>query len=294
MKTIAYDKIKLDNSVVCLGKFQGLHRGHMLLIDKTLKLAKDEELNSVIFTINTSNTNRIYTDNEREILLSNMGFDYNVASEFSKEFAAMSPRQFVWDILVNRLGVRYVVVGADFRFGSERKGDVTLLTELGKEYGFSVIAIDKLSVDGIVVSSSYIRELIEDGIMHSITDYMGRPYSISGIVKKGKQLGRQIGFPTVNIYPDGQKLVPLHGVYASHIYIGSEKYRGITNIGSNPTVNNTDEIFVETNILDYDGDLYGQNITVYLDYFVRTEMKFNNIDELKTQIGRDKEFVMHQ
>lgn len=294
MKTIAYDEIKLDNSVVCLGKFQGLHRGHMLLIKKTLGLAEEENINSVIFTINMNNIKRIYTDSEREEILSDMGFSYNVTCEFSEEFAKLTPRQFVEEILVKKLGVRYVVVGTDFRFGCERKGDVDLLAVLGQEYGFRVIAINKLSVDGTVVSSSYIRELIEDGVMHTVKDYMGRPYSITGIVSKGKQLGRQIGFPTVNLYPDEQKLIPLHGVYASHIYIDGVKYQGITNIGSNPTVNDSDKIFVETHILDFKEDLYDKKITVFLDFFVRPEAKFNNIDELKKQISCDKEFVMHQ
>ncbi len=294
MKTIAYNDVKLDNSVVCLGKFQGLHKGHMLLVDKTIEIAKDKGLNSVIFTINVSHQKRIYTDAEREKLLSDMGFAYNVTCEFSKEFASMSPRQFVEDILVKKLGAKYVVVGTDFRFGCERKGDVSLLSILGKEYGFEVIAIEKLSVDGTVVSSSYIRELVEAGDMSQIEKFMGRPYSISGIVKKGKQLGRTIGFPTVNIYPSNEKLVPLYGVYSSYAYIDDERINGMTNIGCNPTVNESDIIFVETNLFDFDMDVYGKEITIYLDYFVRPEKKFNSIDELKLQIDSDKEFILHQ
>ncbi len=294
MKTIAYNDVKLDNSVVCLGKFQGLHKGHMLLVDKTIELAKDNGLNSVIFTINISNVKRIYTDVEREKLLSDMGFDYNVTCEFSKEFASMTPRQFVEMILIEKLNAKYVVVGADFRFGCDRKGDVSLLLALGKEYGFEVIAIEKLSVEDTVVSSSYIRELIEAGNMSQIEKFMGRPYSISGIVKKGKQLGRTIGFPTVNIYPSNEKLVPLYGVYSSYTYIDGKKIKGMTNIGSNPTVNFSDGIFVETNLFDFDMDVYGREIVVYLEYFVRPEKKFDSVEELKLQIDGDKEFILNR
>ena len=294
LKTIAYNDVQLDNSVVCLGKFQGLHKGHMLLVNKTIELAQNNGLNSVIFTINVSNQKRIYTDVERKILLSDMGFDYNVTCEFSKEFASMTPRQFVENILIDKLGAKYVVVGTDFRFGCERKGDVSLLMTLGKEYGFEVIAIEKLSVDGTVVSSSYIRELVEAGNMPLVEKFMGRPYSISGIVTKGKQLGRTIGFPTVNIYPSKEKLVPLYGVYSSYAYIDDKRVCGMTNIGCNPTVNSSDEIFVETNLFDFDMDAYGRDIVVYLEYFVRPEMKFNSIDELKEQIDKDKEFILHQ
>lgn len=294
LKTIAYNDVQLDNSVVCLGKFQGLHKGHMLLVNKTIELAQNNGLNSVIFTINVSNQKRIYTDAERKILLSDMGFDYNVTCEFSKEFASMAPRQFVENILIDKLGAKYVVVGTDFRFGCERKGDVSLLMTLGKEYGFEVIAIEKLSVDGTVVSSSYIRELVEAGNMPLVEKFMGRPYSISGIVTKGKQLGRTIGFPTVNIYPSKEKLVPLYGVYSSYAYIDDKRVCGMTNIGSNPTVNSSDDIFVETNLFDFDMDAYGREIVVYLEYFVRPEKKFNSVEELKQQIDSDKEFILHQ
>lgn len=294
LKTIAYNDVQLDNSVVCLGKFQGLHKGHMLLVNKTIELAQNNGLNSVIFTINVSNQKRIYTDAERKILLSDMGFDYNVTCEFSKEFASMTPRQFVENILIDKLGAKYIVVGTDFRFGCERKGDVSLLMTLGKEYGFEVIAIEKLSVDGTVVSSSYIRELVEAGNMPLVEKFMGRPYSISGIVTKGKQLGRTIGFPTVNIYPSKEKLVPLYGVYSSYAYIDDKRVCGMTNIGCNPTVNSSDEIFVETNLFDFDMDVYGRDIVVYLEYFVRPEKKFNSVEELKQQIDSDKEFILHQ
>lgn len=294
LKTIAYNDVQLDNSVVCLGKFQGLHKGHMLLVNKTIELAQNNGLNSVIFTINVSNQKRIYTDAERKILLSDMGFDYNVTCEFSKEFASMTPRQFVENILIDKLGAKYVVVGTDFRFGCEREGDVSLLMTLGKEYGFEVIAIEKLSVDGTVVSSSYIRELVEAGNMPLVEKFMGRPYSISGIVTKGKQLGRTIGFPTVNIYPSKEKLVPLYGVYSSYAYIDDKRVCGMTNIGCNPTVNFSDEIFVETNLFDFDMDVYGREIVVYLEYFVRPEKKFNSVEELKQQIDSDKEFILHQ
>ncbi len=294
MKTIGYSDVKLDNSAVCLGKFQGLHKGHMLLVNKTIELARDNNLNSVIFTIDVNNVKPIYSNKEKAELLSNMGFDYNVTCQFSEEFASLSPRQFVEEILVNKLGAKYVVVGADFMFGYQRKGDVGLLTALGREYGFSVAVINKLSIDGTVVSSSHIRELMEDGVVYQIEKYMGRPYFVTGIVERGKQLGREIGFPTINIYPDENKLIPLYGVYSSHVFIDGCEYKGMTNIGCNPTVNDSKKVFIETNLFDFDRDIYGSEVTVYLDYFVRPEIKFNSVEELKAQIDKDKEFILHQ
>lgn len=294
MDIIAYDKVQLDKSVVALGKFQGLHNGHMMLINEVVAIARKEQLTGVVFTINIHNDKMVNLPDERFAILEEMGVDVDVECEFSSEFAMMQPEQFVKSILVDKLNASYVVVGSDFRFGYKRQGDVSLLKTYGDKYGFEVIAFDKLCVDGNIVSSSLIRELIEAGNVDSVEKYMGRPYSVSGEVCTGKQLGRTIGFPTINIIPKEDKLLPPYGVYETFINLDGTIYKGVTNVGNNPTVENTDRTFVETNIIDFDDNLYGETVTVCFKRYIRKEKKFNSIEELKNQIKRDKICVMHQ
>lgn len=294
MDIIAYDKVKLDKTAVALGKFQGLHRGHMMLIEKIVSLAQNEQLTSVVFTININSDRVINLPEERFAILDAIGVDVNVECEFSTEFAGMSPETFVKDILVDNLNVSYVVVGSDFRFGCNRMGNVDMLKKFGEKYGFSVIAFDKRCVNDIIISSSLIRELVESGRVEEVEKYMGRPYSVTGEVSYGKQLGRKIGFPTINIIPEPKKIIPPMGVYETEVLIDDIIYRGITNVGNNPTVENTDKIVVETNILDYDKELYGRHIKVNFKRFIREERKFNTIEELKHQMRIDKMSIMHQ
>lgn len=293
MKIISYDQAKLDKTAVALGKFQGLHRGHMLLIDKILSLAA-EGMTSVVFTINMPSDRTIYLPEERYSILEDKGVDVVVDCPFTDAFASMSPERFVREVLIDKLHASYVVVGKDFKFGYNRQGDIDRLVEFGIKYGFRVIALDKLSVDDRIVSSSYLRTLIESGDMESVSRFMGRDYMVSGYVRHGKQLGRTIGFPTINMIPDRSKLLPVCGVYESYLMMDGIRFKGITNIGDNPTTDTDGAIRIETHILDYTGDLYGKKLELYIRRFIRTEKKFHNVDELKQQIERDKENVMHQ
>lgn len=294
MKITTYENIQLDKSAVALGKFQGLHLGHMLLLDKITALASEEGLTSVIFTIHVPSERMIYTSPERFDILEKTGIDTAVECEFSKEFASMQPEEFVRDILVERLHAAYVVVGKDFKFGYNRQGDVDRLVQFGIKYGFRVVAFDKLAIDGKVVSSSCIRELIEAGKVAEASKYMGRLYTVTGRVVHGRKLGRTIGFPTVNMRPAEGKLFPLFGVYETEVVIDGISYRGITNVGDNPTVKEDGSVSIETYILDYSGDLYDRELTVCFRRFIRPEIKFNSVDELKNRIDLDKKIVMHQ
>lgn len=293
MEITTYEQVQLDKTAVALGKFQGLHRGHMLLLDKIISL-KNEGLTSVVFTINVPSAQSIYLPEERFAILEKCGVDVAVECDFSESFASMSPETFVRDILVDRLHAAYVVVGEDFKFGYNRKGTVDRLVQFGIKYGFRVIAFEKLRVDDEVVSSSFLRTLIERGDLEHVSRYMGRDYSLTGIVAQGKQLGRTIGFPTVNLYPPAEKMLPPAGVYETQLYIDGESYQGITNIGDNPTVDNDGRLRVETHIIDYSGDLYGKKLTVFFKRFIRREIKFHSVDELKKQIATDKKNVLHQ
>lgn len=236
VKKLAYNDVNIADTVVALGKFEGLHKGHMLLINKVLQLSHEAGKQSVVFSIDMPGTKRIYTIPERDRLLEELGIDWNVTCEFTKKFAAMKPETFIKDVLVERLHPEYVVVGNDFRFGKNRQGDVTMLQEYGTRYGFEVLAFEKLREQGTIISSSYIREQIEQGAVDVVREYMGRPYSISGIVQYGKQLGATIGFPTANLIPTEEKLLVPNGVYETRVTVNNQHYRGVTNVGDNPTV----------------------------------------------------------
>lgn len=294
MDILRYENANLNNTAVALGKFQGLHKGHMLLIEEVLRLSYEEDLNSVVFTIDMPQEKAINLPVERYHILEDCGIDYNVSCEFSKEFASMSPREFVENILINKLDAKYVVVGTDFRFGNKRAGDVSLLKSYGEEYGFFVVAIDKLAIDDIIVSSTYIRELISVGNMKAVSRYMGRDYIIKGKVMRGKQLGRTIGFPTANIIPDSSKLLPPFGAYYTEVEVDGSIYKAITNVGNNPTIDENNHITVEANIIEFSDDIYDKEITIYFKDFVRGEMKFTDIEELKKQLEIDRSVVLHQ
>ena len=288
MEIIAYDKAQLDNTAVALGKFEGIHKGHMLLINRIIELPEK----SVVFTINMADERVINLDAERYEIFEKIGVDYVCECPFDERISRLSPEEFIKNILVDRLGVRYVVVGADFRFGYKRTGDTDTLKELADIYGYKVIIFDKLKVNDNIVSTSAIRAFLDEGAVDRVMEYMGRPYSVSGDVVYGKQLGRTMGFPTVNIIPDIKKRLPLSGAYETRVYIEDDDnvYKAITNVGNNPTVNG-DLDNVETHILDYSGDLYNREIKVEFIRFIRPEKKFGSLDELKAQLEADKKSV---
>lgn len=293
MNIVSYDKAKLEKTVVALGKFEGLHKGHMLLIDTVKKIAQENNLKSVVLTVNIPSEKVINTAKERFEILEELGIDTAVECTFTKEFASLSPEEFI-SFLISKIDAKYIVVGEDFRFGCMRMGDYNTLLEFQEKYGYKAIILKKLKIDDREISSSYIRKLIEEGNMELVAEYMGRFYQLKGVVSRGKQLGRTIGFPTINMIIDNEKILPQNGVYESFIYIDEKPFKGITNIGKNPTVSDDSKLKVETHIIDYSGDLYDKLVTVMLKSRIRDEKKFNNVDELKNQLENDKASVLHQ
>lgn len=297
MEIIAYDKAKLNNTAVALGKFEGIHKGHMLLINKITNLS----YKSVVFTINMPDEKVINLDDERYDIFDKCGVDVVCECPFDERISKLSPEDFIKNILCDRLGASYVVVGSDFKFGYKRTGDTETLKKYADIYGYKVIVFEKLKIDEHIVSSTDIRNMLDKGEVDKVIKYMGRPYLISGEVIYGKRLGRTIGFPTVNLIPDIRKKLPLYGAYETRVFIeGDEKiYQAITNVGDNPTVNenSNDDILskavIETHLLDYSGDLYGSKIKVEFLNFLRPEIKFNSLDELKKQLEIDKKRVMN-
>lgn len=295
MKYIANStEFKLKNNAVTLGKFDGLHMGHRLLLNAVLE-QKEKGLNAVMFTFFShpvslftgQEIELLYVEEEKRILVEQMGFDAMISYPFTRETASMEPETFIEEVLVKRLDAKVIVVGADYCFGHKRRGNVDLLKEMAGVYGYKLIVFDKKKVSDLIVSSSYIREELAKGNMEKVREYLGGPFTIIGEVLHGRKIGRTLGFPTTNIIPEKMKLLPPNGVYASVTKIDGAYYKGLTNIGHNPTVGETKEKRVETYLFDYDQDLYGKVIEVALYSMEREEVKFDSVEELKEQMNQD-------
>lgn len=288
----------LEASAVCLGKFDGIHKGHRMLIEEIQKY-KDQKMQSVVFTFalhpytlfSRGEAKLIDTTEEKIEKLEKLGVDVLVSYPFTEETAAMESEDFIKEVLVKKLGAKIIVVGKDFRFGHQRKGNVSLLRKYEEEYGYKVVSMEKKQEDNHVISSTRIRHEIKVGNMEKVTSLLGETYSITGEVVHGKQLGRTIGMPTINQEVAKEKIIPPKGVYVSKVFLPEGEYRGITNIGNKPTVGGKQQLGVETHILGYEGDLYGQKVKVSFYEFVRSEQKFSSLEELKKQMHRDMEYA---
>jgi riboflavin kinase / FMN adenylyltransferase len=288
---------KFQNTAVSLGKFDGLHKGHQLLLNKIIELKKDG-LTSVMFTFMShpqnflfhKNLELIYTPDEKRYLLEQWGLDILISYPFTKDVASMKPQDFVKEILIDKLDAKMVVVGSDFHFGHNRQGNVDLLKELSLKYGFELLIYDKVKIENQIVSSTIIRDAIQKGNIESANLLLGRAFTVIGEVEHGRKIGRTLGFPTTNIIPTANKLLPPNGVYVTKTKIDGRKYPGITNIGFNPTVGKTSEKRIETYLFEFNSDLYGKRIEVEFLTMERPEIKFESMELLKAQIGKDMEF----
>lgn len=281
-------------SAVTLGKFDGLHRGHQALLGHVLE-QKKRGLSAVIFTFEKNPTRmlsglsgqNIMTNQEREMLLEKAGIDELLECPFVPEIAHMEPEAFVERVLVGQLRTVFVAAGEDFRFGYQRRGDDRLLQRMGERFGFRVEIIEKEKSHGRDISSSYIREAIHEGNIPLANELLGYRYFVSGEVLHGRQIGRTLGLPTVNLQPPSDKLLPPNGVYLTRTLVDGKEYDGITNIGYKPTVGAETHKGVETFLFEYDGDLYGRHLTVEFVEFERPEQKFQSLEALKERINAD-------
>ena len=284
----------LKNTAVTLGKFDGLHLGHQHLIQLAVSY-QQQGLTAVMFSfilhpgniLTEKEFEQIYTEEEKLARLNHCGIDVLISYPFTEEIRTLEPEAFIKDILVDQLDAKVIIVGKDFRFGYQRKGDIALLEKYQMTYGYQLIACDKRMWENHVISSSSIRKAISEGDMESANAMLGHPYSIRAEVTHGRKLGRTIGMPTINQIPSGTKLLPPCGVYASQINIHGEYYSGVTNIGYKPTVGEEETIGVETYIFDFDRDLYGEIVEVELYSYLRPEIKFGSIEELIAKMRED-------
>ncbi len=287
-------KVDYDGTVTALGNFDGLHVAHMTIIRNGIKYAKENGLKSgvLLFEKNTKTLTQggveLITPNEAKLeLLEREKPDFVYMENFDKEFMQKSPEEFV-KYLVANLKVKAVCVGYDYSFGYKAMGDVEMLKKFGEKYGFKVFVTDAIKIDGRIVSSTYIREVIKNGDMEEAERFLGRRYCIEGNVIHGLQNGRKMGIPTANVDYDINMALPKPGVYAGITYVDGRRLKSVINVGKNLTFD-AEKLTVESHILDFDEDIYGEYIRVSFAKKLRGVIKFDGVDKLIEQIHHDME-----
>ncbi len=290
-----------ESCVATIGKFDGVHLGHQLILDQLNQKAEQFDLPSLVILVEPHPEEFFASDarscparltilKEKLELLESFGIDFVFQLQFDKALSELSAQDYIADILVKGLGVKSFIVGNDFRFGHQRKGDFSLLQEAGEQFGFEVVETAAYERNGHRISSTFIRAQLANADFTLVEQLLGRPYSIKGEVVQGAQLGADLGFPTCNINPQRLR-IPLHGVYACEVRLVDRYRPAAVNIGYRPTVTESGEALLEAHILDFNEDLYGKTIEVIFRQKIREELKFSGLDELKSQISADVEQV---
>ena len=280
-------------TALAIGKFDGVHRGHRRLLEQIIR-AKADGLTPCVFTFEPSpeklfgiNAAGILTRDEKRRILEELGIGILVEYPLDRQTAAIDPAEFINEFLCKRLKAGLIAAGADLSFGAGGKGDFALLNAYRHELGYETVQVDKVHYQGKTISSSRIRSMIEEGRLEDAAECLGRTYSFGGIVERGARIGHSIGFPTLNITPDADKVLPPRGVYESVVMLKGCAYKGMSNIGIKPTVKEDSRVNLETHLFDFDEEAYGEEITVGLRKFIRPEKQFNGLEGLKAQLAKD-------
>lgn len=285
--------------VLTAGTFDGLHLGHQMVIKEAMTRSRLRHGTAGLLTFDPHPREvltphaapNLLTNTDKKLeLMESLGVDVVFVLTFNRSLAAMSAQDFVKTILVDKLAVKELILGYDYRFGKEKEGDRLLLLQMGEEYGFTVDQLEPLCMDGVPISSTLIRELVLSGQLDEAARYLGRRYSVTGQVIKGDGRGRKLGFPTANIQPF-HKALPPRGIYAVYVKDGRESRAGALNLGVRPTFYDSAEELMEVHLLDFEGDLYGKKLEVFFVKKLRDEVKFSSIDALKEQTSRDVELT---
>lgn len=286
-----------EPTVVSLGKFDGIHRGHELLME-CVKEQKKQGLKTVVFTFDIPPKKQVLgeeglvltTNGEKVKLFEKLGMDYLIECPFTPEIMHMEPGDFL-EMLVKKLHMKCLVAGKDFRFGHNRKGDYKFLLNQAETYGYEAKIVDKIQDKGRDISSTYIREELSAGNIEKANELLGYPYFIQGDVVHGRNLGSKSLYPTINQIPQPEKILPPFGVYVTRTIVGNKKFGGITNVGTKPTVGGENPVGVETHLFGFGENIYGKTVKVEFLKPVRREKKFDSIEELKIQIQKDIELA---
>ena len=295
-----FENLNLISPVATLGIFDGVHRGHMALLDCLVKRAEEEGGESVVITFsphprivleqNNVNLTFLTTMDEKKVLLEKANIDHLVVIEFDLSFSKIAACDFIKAILVEKIGTKHLIIGYNHHFGRKGEGDFNTIKQCAEELKFRVEQVQGYHTEEGAISSSSIREALLKGEIDSANRWLGYFYSLSGTVIEGRKIGRTIGFPTANIKPDSQyKLIPANGVYAVNVMLDDTVFPGMLSIGSNPTVNTDISLRnIEVHILNFDKDIYGRKISVVFRKRLRDEKKFNNLEQLTEQMTNDK------
>ena len=317
---------KLDNAIVTIGTFDGVHFGHQKIIKQLVQKAKADNGESVILTFfphprmiidpENQDLKMINTINEKAEILKNLGVDHLIITPFTRDFSNQLPEDYIKNTLVDNIGIKHIIIGYDHRFGKDRSGNLSDLKAAGLHYGFTVEEIMEQDIHDVAVSSTKIRQALLAGDVSLASDYLGYPFSIFGKVIKGDKIGRTIGFPTANIFvEETYKLIPGDGIYAVTVELESEVgspkseveapnarletqdsglrtvYRGMAYIGQRPTINGMTRN-IEVNIFDFNQEIYGQDIKMNFLKFLRHDVKFTGLEALTVQLQKDKEATL--
>lgn len=287
------------HTVVTIGTFDGVHVGHQKILERLVNAAKAGNLESAILTFfphprmvlqKDAGIKLINTIEERKQILAKSGVDHLIIHPFTQQFSRLTAREFVRDILVHKLRAKKVIIGYDHRFGRNRTADINTLREFGREYDFEVEEISKQDIEEVAVSSTKIRKALLAGEVEKANRYLSYPFSFSGVVVKGKGLGKEFEFPTANLeIKEDYKLIPKNGVYVVRSEIEGEEVFGMMNIGTNPTVGGTEKT-IETHFFDLDRNLYGKYLIIELLTRIRDEKKFDSVENLKLAMQQDEAF----
>lgn len=291
-----------EHCVATIGKFDGVHTGHQLIVQQLRDKAEEFGVPSMVILIEPHPEEhfaatpqdcpaRLSELDEKIELLAALDVDYVYKLKFNDELCKLSAERYVEDILVTGLGLSCLIVGNDFRFGFKRRGDYALLQHFGKKHGFELVESAVCEHEGVRISSTYVRQQLQAGNFELVELLLNRPYQISGTVVMGQQLGRNLGFPTCNVGLN-RRNIPLHGVYAVDVHVDNEDLqerfvKGAANIGYRPTVSDEKIAVLEVHLLDFDSDLYGEKISVIFRHKIRDEQKFASLEELKQRIAVD-------
>jgi riboflavin kinase/FMN adenylyltransferase len=289
---------RLENAVVTIGTFDGVHQGHRKIISGIKELAESTGGETVLLTFfphprmilhpEDESIKLINTIAEKAELLDELGIQHLIITPFSRDFSNQTAEEYIKDVLVNKIGTKKIVIGYDHRFGKDRQGGLDDLLRLGPVYGFEVVEIPEQDIHDVAVSSTRIRSALLDGEIDLANEFLGYPFFITGTVVRGDQIGRKIGYPTANIViGEKYKLIPAGGIFAAKVKIDGAVYKGMAYIGTRPTINGLTRN-LEVNIFDFDKDIYNRKIRMEFHHFVRGDMKFASLDELTAQIALDK------
>ncbi len=292
------DVKKDTKTTLTLGTFDGVHIGHRKIIEKLNEKAQAHNGRNFLITFSPHprsvigknfGNSLLSTRDEKIVLLEELGIQNFLVINFTKEFSQLTPETFIKEYIIDKIGLKEIVIGHDHHFGKGRGGDESTLKELGKEYGFDVSSVGAVDVNGETVSSSKIRSALTEGNVLKAKDFLDRYYSFNGKVIEGDKRGRELGFPTANIELDDKlKMLPSLGIYFVETTVGNEKHFGLLSIGKRPTFYNSGSIIPEVYIYDFSHDIYGKNVTVKVIERLREEIKYNSADELIVQMNKDK------